>query len=83
MAVVVDAPFFDSMGKMERVSDVSNADIVWCLVDFLDDGDGGLFKLKVVEQFFTTLESATLGLTGGVPVSQGEFVKRIRAKSAI
>lgn len=82
MAVVVDAPFFDSMGKMERVSDVSNADIVWCLVDFLDDGDGGSFKLKVVEQFFTTLESATLGLTGGVPVSQGEFEKRIRAKSA-
>lgn len=82
MAVVVDAPFFYSMGKMERVPHLSNADIVWCLVDFVDDGDGGPFKLKVVEQFFTTLESATLGLTGGVPVSQGEFEKRIRAKSA-
>lgn len=81
MAVVVDAPFFHSMGTMERVKDVSNADIVWFLVDFVEDPNGGQFRLEVVEEFFTTLESATLGLTGGIPVSQGEFEKRIKAKA--
>ncbi len=81
MAVVVDAPFFHSMGKMERVKDVSNADIVWFLVDFVEDQQGGHFRLEVVEEIFTTLESATLGLTGGIPVSQAEFEQRIKTKS--
>ena len=81
MAVVVDAPFFHSMGKMERALDVSNADIVWFLVDFVEDPNGGPFQLQVVEQVFTTLENATLGLTGGVPVSQREFENRIRLKA--
>ncbi len=81
MAVVVDVPFFHSMGKMERVTDVSNADIVWFLVDFVDDPDAGRFRLEVVEEFYTTLESATLGLTGGIPVSQGVFETRIKAKA--
>ena len=80
MAVVVDAPFFYSMGKMERVPHLSNADIVWFLVDFKQAAPGEPFRLEVVEEFYTTLESATLGLTGGVPVSQGAFEDRIRAK---
>lgn len=80
MAVVVDAPFFYSMGKMERVPHLSNADIVWFLLDFKQDVPGEQFRLEVVEKFYTTLESATLGLTGGVPVSQGAFEDRIRAK---
>jgi len=80
MAVVVDAPFFYSMGKMERVPHLSNADIVWFLVDFKQAAPGELFWLEVVEEFYTTLESAALGLTGGVPVSQGAFEDRIRAK---
>jgi hypothetical protein len=69
------------MGTMERVRDVSNADIVWFLVDFVEDPNGGQFSLEVVEEFFTTLESATLGLTGGIPVSQGQFEARIKAKA--
>jgi hypothetical protein len=82
MAVVVDAPFFYSMGKMERVGDLSNADIVWFIVDFSQDFPGGTFILNVVEEVLTTLESATLGLTGGVPVSQKEFETLIRSKIA-
>ncbi|WP_417206750.1 NotI family restriction endonuclease [Antarctobacter sp.] len=81
MAVVVDAPFFYSMGKMERVPHLSNADIVWFLVDFKQAAPGAPFQLEVIEEFYTTLESATLGLTGGVPVSQGEFEARITAKA--
>jgi hypothetical protein len=83
MAVVVDAPFFHSMGAMSRENHVSNADIVWFLVDFVEDAAGGPFRLEVVEVFYTTLESATLGLTGGVPLSQEQFEKRIKAKAQI
>jgi hypothetical protein len=81
MAVVVDAPFFESMGKMDRVSDVSNADIVWFLVDFVEDRSSGNFRVAVVEEVFTTLESATLGLTGGIPLTKSEFETRIKAKA--
>lgn len=80
MAVVVDAPFFYSMGEMEPVSDLSNADIVWFLVDFKQAAPGEPYRLEVVEEIYTTLENATLGLTGGVPVSQKAFEDRIRAK---
>ena len=83
MVVIVDAPFFHSMGQMERVGDVSNADIVWFLVDFMEDPSGGPYQLEVVAEYYTTLESATLGLTGGIPVSQGEFEDRIRDKSGV
>ncbi len=81
MAVVVDAPFFQSMGTMETVSDVSNADIVWFLVDFVENPNGGPFRLKVVSEVCTTLDAATLGLTGGLPVTKAEFEQRIRSKT--
>lgn len=55
MAVVVDAPFFYSMGKMERVPHLSNAGIVWFLVDFKQVAPGAPFQLEVVEEFCTTL----------------------------
>lgn len=83
MAVIVDAPFFYSMGTMSRERHVSNADIVWFLVDFVETSEGGLYQLEVVEEFYTTLESATLGLTGGVPLSQTQFEERVRAKAKI
>lgn len=81
MAVIVDAPFFYSMGEMVRERDVSNADIIWFLADFVEDPLGERFNLEIIEDFYTTLESATLGLTGGTPVSQGEFEARIRGKT--
>ncbi len=80
MAVIVDAPFYYSMGKMSETSDVSNADIIWFLVDFLEDASDGKYKLAVVEEHYTTLESATLGLTGGDAVTQKEFEERITGK---
>jgi len=80
MAVIVDAPFFYSMGSMTRETHVSNADIVWFLVDFVEDPAGGPYRLEVIEEFYTTLESATLGLTGGVPLAQNAFEDRIWAK---
>lgn len=80
MAVVVDLPFFRSMGEMRTVSDLSNADIVWFLVDFPRPQQGAHRRLVVVEELYTTLESAIEGLTGGIPVSLDEFEERIESK---
>ena len=80
MAVVVDAPFFKSMGEMRTVDEVSNADIVWYLVDFPRPSHGAYRELVVVEELYTTLESAIEGLTGGVPVSLDDFEGRIEDK---
>jgi hypothetical protein len=68
------------MGDMRTVPDVSNADIVWFLVDFLRPQTGVQRQLTVVEELYTTLESAIEGLTGGVPVSLDEFEGRIEEK---
>lgn len=80
MAVVVDVPFFKSMGEMRTVDDVSNADIVWFLVDFPKPAHEVFRKIAVVNELYTTLEAAIEGLTGGVPVSLKEFEDRIERK---
>ncbi len=80
MAVVVDVPFFRSMGEMRTVDEVSNADIVWFLVDFPRPNHGAHRELVVEEVLYTTLESAIEGLTGGVPVSLEKFEGRIEDK---
>jgi hypothetical protein len=83
MAIIVDSPFYYSMGRMAQESDISNADIIWFLVDFIECEDGEHYELQIVEEHYTTLESATLGLTGGTPVSRSAFEERIRAKVRI
>lgn len=80
MAVVVDRAFFASMGKMAHVKDASNADIAWFIVDFEFVPDTKRFQIKRGAVVFTTLDEAVDGLTGGKPVSQTEFERRIRAK---
>lgn len=80
MAVVVDVPFFKSMGEMRTVEEVSNADIVWFLVDFPRPQHGAHRELIVVDTLYTTLQSAIEGLTGGVPVSLDHFEGRIENK---
>jgi hypothetical protein len=80
MAVVVDRAFFDSMGKMDTVEDSSNADIAWFIVDFRYVEAKKRFELARGDVVFTTLDEAVGGLTGGKPVSQSEFEKRILEK---
>lgn len=80
MAVVVDRAFFNTLGRMEPVSDMSNADIAWFVVDFrYEDGRFRLIKDAV---HFTTLERAVEGLTAGNPVSLSVFEQRLRSKLA-
>lgn len=78
MAVVVDRAFFESLGRMEEVSDTSNADILWFVVDFMEEAN----KIKLVRHQLarTTLDRAVEGLTGGHPVSKQTFEQTLRAK---
>lgn len=79
MAVVVDWAFWNSLGGMQRVQHLSNADIGWFVVDY-DGPTDGHYSLGIREVFFTTLEDAVKGLTGGVPVSLEQFEQAIRQK---
>ncbi|MGH6980983.1 MAG: NotI family restriction endonuclease, partial [Stellaceae bacterium] len=80
MAVVIDKAFFDALGDMSHVDDVSNADIVWIIVGFDESAASGTAKLMVRETKFTTLERAVEGLTAGVPTTKAEFEKKLSAK---
>jgi hypothetical protein len=80
MAVLVDVAFFKSMGAMKRVEHLSNCDVVWFLADFVREPGEELFRLEIVDEFGTTLESAIEGLTGGEAVALEEFEARIRRK---
>lgn len=81
MAVVTDRAFFESMGEMEEVPDVSNCDIVWFVLDFVPSASG--FELRPHgKPHHITLERAIEGLIAGEPVSLDEFERRISAKLA-
>lgn len=78
MAVVIDEAFFASLGHMDTVEDVSNADIAWFIVGF--DRVGDRFTLAKREVIFTTLERAVEGLTAGTPVTLNQFESEILTK---
>lgn len=80
MAILVDHAFFLSMGEMKRVDHLSNCDVVWFLADFAKDQGEAIYRLQIVDEFGTTLESAIEGLTGGEPVSLEEFEARVSDK---
>lgn len=73
MAVVVDKPFFNSLGSMTKVNHLSNADIAWYVVDY--DGDA---MINIDTVVFTTLESSVEALTAGRPLSQEKFEAEFR-----
>ena len=80
MAVVVDRSFYESLGRMEEVRDLSSGDIAWFTVDFEEDQAAGRFRLAKHSVHVTTLERATEGLTGGYPVTLSEFEEGVRSK---
>lgn len=79
MAVVVDRAFWDSLGEMRTVRDLSNAEIAWFVVVF-SGPEAGRFQLNRGQVHFTTLTHAVEGLTGGMPVSLEIFEHEIRAR---
>jgi hypothetical protein len=82
MAVVVDRAFFDSIGTMDDVADISNADIAWFVVRFEEAPGEARARLVRDAIRYTTLERSVEGLTGGKPVTLGAFETRIREKMA-
>jgi hypothetical protein len=78
MAVVVDEDFWEALGPMDSVNHVANCDIVWFIVGY--DETLNEAKLALRQTRLTTLERAVEGLTAGLPVSLGDFEKRILAK---
>lgn len=82
MAVVVDRAFFDSIGAMDNVADISNADIAWFVVRFEEVQGEKRTRIVRDEVRFTTLERSVEGLTGGTPVALPTFETRIAQKFA-
>ena len=80
MAVVVDLPFWESLGSIIEVDHVSNCDIAWFVVKYQQDGTR--FRMEPAGLHLTTLDRAVEGLTGGKPTSLSEFEKALRAKLA-
>ena len=78
MAVVVDVSFFGALAQMEFERSISNADIAWFVVCFEDTSPSA--KLSADGVYFTRLEAAVQGLTGGRALSQDEFEARILRK---
>jgi hypothetical protein len=77
MAVVIDRAFWNSLGEMREVRDLSNCEIVWFVVSFAP-GNDGRFSLRRDASHFTTLDKAVEGLTGGMPMSLERFETQIR-----
>jgi hypothetical protein len=80
MAVVVDRAFFDSIGEMDKVAHISNADIAWFVVRFEEVAGSNQMSLVADEVRYTTLERSVEGLTGGKPVTLPIFEGRISEK---
>jgi hypothetical protein len=80
LAVLVDEGFWASLGKMQKVTDVSNCDIAWFVVKY-EEKDGVTSLVTSVDRvFLTTLEHAIEGLTAGGPTTLKTFEDRIQAK---
>jgi hypothetical protein len=79
MAVIVDKAFWESVGEMRQAKHMSNADIIWFVVDY-EGPENGRFRLECHKAAFTTLENAVEGFTGGTRVSLEQFEHTILGK---
>lgn len=80
MAVLIDEAFFKSLGHMEPIDDLSNADIAWFRVKFSYVPATRRYQVRRGDVLLTTLEESVKGLTAGTPVSRGLFEIRIKQK---
>ena len=78
MAVVVDLPFWESLGSITEVDHVSNCDIAWFVLKYRHGGMG--FCLEPAGLHLTTLDRAVEGLTGGKPTSLADFELTLMSK---
>jgi restriction endonuclease NotI len=78
MAVVVDDDFFGQLGSMREANDLSNAELAWFIVQYLEEG--AKISLHRKRVFITRLKDAIEGLVAAVPVPRPQFEEAIRSK---
>ncbi len=81
MVVVVDLPFWESLGNITEVDHVSNCDIAWFVMKYRHNGTR--FCMEPAGLHLTTLDRAVEGLTGGKPTSLADFEKTLLSKLAV
>jgi len=79
MAVVVDEDFFNQLGKMKPANDLSNADLVWFVVQYEETPQGFVLKPKG-EPFIVKLKEAETALVAALPLPRAKFEEAIQAK---
>jgi|SRR5579864_987496 len=79
MAVIVDEDFFKELGHINRANDLSNAEVVWFVVRYVEQ-IAGRVRLEPSQSFMTTLDESIKGLVAAVPLPLTEFEEKIRAK---
>jgi len=78
MAVVIDEDFFNQLGSMREANDLSNAELAWFVVQYVEQGQK--ISLQPRRVFITRLKDAMEGLIAAVPVPKPKFEEAIRAK---
>ncbi len=71
MFVAIDKPFFDWLPSIDKVNDISNADICW--LSFKLDTDSSPYQLQHDETVLATLEESRVGLVAGYSPPKSEF----------
>jgi hypothetical protein len=79
-AVVIDFPFWKSLGAITEVDNISNCDVAWFVVNYQEDPTANQFQLTPHSLHLTTLDRAVEGLTGGVPTTLKEFEDGLRKR---
>lgn len=78
LTVIVDRDFFNAMGDMGSVKDLTSCDIAWFVVKYEENEQRAWLEPDFL--CLTTLERTVEGLTGGLPITLGEFEKKLRKK---
>src|SRR5438034_898852 len=78
MAVVIDEDFFNQLGSMRESNDLSNAELAWFVVQYVEQGQK--ISLQPRRVFITRLKDAMEWLIAAVPLPKPKFDKAIRAK---
>jgi len=76
LAVVTDHAFYNALGEIDEVDDISNCDIVWFVVKYeISSPDRAALRPDSIH--YTTLEKTVSALTGRTPLPKADFEKRI------
>lgn len=78
MAVCVDESFFGELVGIEPCKHLSNAQIIWFVIKY--EQDGNQFRLRPKEVVLSKLDSTVKALTGGTPLPKEIFERQIRGK---